>query len=314
MKMIQLTYPHTINKQEMPESICAFGFFDGVHRGHQKLIQTAIDLAKNKQMKSAVMTFHPHPTDVLQQQTEPMKYITPLSEKEDILDEMGVDYLYIVTFNHSLAALSPEVFIDHFVEGLHIKHVIGGFDYTFGHKGRGTMDTMMNEAHGRYETTVIPKLVDHGEKISSTAIRTFLKKGNVQEVAYLLGRDFSTKGTVVTGEKRGRTIGFPTANIQCEPDSLLPAVGVYAVTIMVKNKSFQGMANIGYKPTFHSDLNKATLEVYIFNFEDDIYGEHVHVSFHTYIREEKAFNGVEELIEQLELDKKTVQSFFNKEK
>src|SRR5699024_1825714 len=132
--------------------------------------------------KSAVMTFHPHPKDVLQKQSEPMKYITPLDEKEAILNRMGVDYLYIVTFNESLAALAPETFIDHFVEQLHITSVIGGFDYSFGHKGKGTMETMKNESNGRYETVIVPKLTNHGEKVSSTAIRKLLSKGNVQEI------------------------------------------------------------------------------------------------------------------------------------
>lgn len=310
MKTIRLTYPHTFTKSALPATACAFGFFDGVHKGHQKLIQSAIDTANNHGIKSAVMTFHPHPKDVLQKQSEPMKYITPLNEKEAILSSMGVDYLYVVTFNESLAALAPETFINHFVEQLHITHVIGGFDYSFGHKGKGTMETMKKEANGRYETIIVPKLTNHGEKVSSTAIRKLLSKGNVQEITELLGRSFSVRGTVVTGEKRGRTIGFPTANVKCEQDALLPAIGVYAVTITVQGETYQGMANVGYVPTFHKNLPEARLEVYIFEFKQDIYNEDVRVSFHSYIRDEKAFNGVDELIKQLEDDEKTIKGSF----
>src|SRR5699024_2498877 len=314
MKTIRLTYHHDFHAEELPATACAFGFFDGVHRGHQKLIQAAIDQANDCGMKSAIMTFHPHPKDVLKQPSTPMKYITPLQQKEAIMEELGIDYLYVVTFNHTLAALTPKEFINHFVENLHIKHVIGGFDYSFGHKGLGTMETMKEEAKGRYETTIIPKYVEGNEKISSTAVRTYLENGNVEEVTHLLGRPFTIIGTVVTGEKRGRTIGFPTANIQCKENALLPTIGVYAVTLTVNGDTYQGMANIGYKPTFHDKREETTLEVNIFDFSKDIYGEEVQVAFYTFIREEKAFNGIEELTDQLTNDKNTIQCFFQKEK
>lgn len=314
MKTIRLTYPHDFQAGDLPATACAFGFFDGVHRGHQKLIQTAIDQAKDCGMKSAVMTFHPHPKDVLKQQSTPMKYITPLQQKEVILEELGIDYLFIVTFNLALAALTPEEFINHFVEKLHIKHVIGGFDYSFGHKGLGTMETMKKEAKGRYETTIIPKLVEGNEKISSTAIRAYLKNGNVEEVSHLIGRPLRIIGKVVTGEKRGRTIGFPTANIQAKENALVPAIGVYAVTLTVNGVTYEGMANIGYKPTFHDGRDETTLEVNIFDFDKNIYHKDVHVDFYTFIRHEKAFNGVDELVDQLNKDKSTIQRFFQKEK
>lgn len=310
MKTIQLTYPHNLLKNELPSTVCAFGFFDGIHKGHQKLIQKTMDLAKEKGMKSAVMTFHPHPTDVLQKQSEPMKYITPLKQKEAILKEMGIDCLYIVTFNHGLASLPPHAFIDHFIEQLHIKHVVGGFDYSFGHKGKGTMETMKNEARGRYDTSIIPKMMQNNTKISSTSIRTWLQQGKVDYLLQIMGRLFAVEGHVVSGEKRGRTIGFPTANIACEPDALLPTVGVYAVTMTLGKETFYGMANIGYKPTFHQDLKETTLEVYLFDFDRDIYGEQVCVSFHTFIRDEKAFEGVDALIAQLTNDAETVRGFF----
>lgn len=314
MKTIRLTYPHNFHAEELPATACAFGFFDGVHRGHQKLMQAAIKQANLCGMKSAVMTFHPHPKDVLNQQSTPMKYITPIQQKEEIIKELGIDYLYIVTFNHDLSALPPNEFINHFVENLHIKHVIGGFDYSFGYKGLGTMETMKEEAKGRYETTIIPKLVEGNEKVSSTAIRTFLGNGNVEEVSHLLGRPFTIIGTVVAGEKRGRTIGFPTANIQCKENALLPMIGVYGVTLTVNGHTYKGMANIGYKPTFHDKRDETTLEVNIFDFDKDIYNQNVHVSFYTFIRDEKAFNGIEELKTQLNEDKNTIQRFFLKEK
>ncbi len=312
MKTIRITYPHPLQYEDLPATVCAFGFFDGVHRGHQHVIQTAIDLAKEKQMESAVMTFHPHPKDVLQKQDEPMKYITPLQEKEAILTDLGIDRLFIVTFDLGLAALSPADFINYFIEGLHIKHVVGGFDYTFGHKGLGTMETMKNEAKGRYKTTIIPKYVEHHEKISSTTIRNHLRKGNIEEITHLLGRPFTVHGTVVSGEKRGRTIGFPTANISCRNDALIPTVGVYAVTVDIGDDLYYGMANIGYKPTFHDERKDVTLEVNLFDFDQDIYGREVSVSFHSFIRNEKPFAGVDALIAQLKEDATTIRAFFSK--
>src|SRR5699024_4739370 len=157
------------------------------------------------------------------------KYITPLREKQEILQQLNVDRLYIIKFNKELSLLSPQHFIDHFIKDLHIKHLIAGFDYTFGHKGQGNMTEISTYADGSFQSTNIEKVSLDEEKISSTNIRSFLQNGHVEEANTLLGRKLSVRGIVVDGDKRGKTIGYPTANLQIAEDVLMPKNGVYAV-------------------------------------------------------------------------------------
>ena len=166
---------------------------------------------------------------------------------------MGIDTLFVVTFDWSLASLTPEQFVDMFMKGLNVKHVTAGFDFTFGSKGAGTMKDMASLAEGFYGTTVVEKVIDEDEKISSTRIRQLLSEGNVEETALLLDRPFRTIGTVVHGEKRGRLLGFPTANILPDTNTILPANGVYAVRFIVEDKIYDGVCSVGVKPTFHSE-------------------------------------------------------------
>lgn len=310
MRTIELTYPHTFVTAELPETVCAIGFFDGIHKGHQQVITKAVQTAKEKNMESAVITFHPHPSVVLKQDTQHVKYITPVREKQEILQNLAVDRLYIITFNQQLSLLSPQEFIDQFIVGLHIKHLIAGFDYTYGHKGKGNMDDLPTYAQGAFTSEVIDKVEMDDEKVSSTKIRRLLAKGNMNKANQLLGRPLHVSGTVVEGDKRGRTIGYPTANIEVREDVLLPRSGVYAVKVFYKKTSYDGMANLGVKPTFHSDVQEPAIEVNIFDFERDIYGEELKVEWYTFIREEKKFSGVDELIAHIKSDEKKIKHYF----
>jgi len=311
LDIISLSYPDQAIKLNAEETVAAIGFFDGVHKGHQKVIQTAKQIAEKQQRKSAVITFSPHPSVVLKKQQQTVHYLTPLPEKEAILEDMGIDILYVITFNQELSRLSPKEFIQTFINGLHIKHLITGFDFTYGYMGKGTIETIRDDAEGTFDVTVVEKFENDHQKISSTLIRELLSSGEVTQVKNLMGRPFQTSGVVVEGEKRGRTIGFPTANIKIESDYALPKVGVYVVMVSLGNTRIPGMANIGYKPTFHEDNtdDQPTVEIHLFDFNEHIYGEKVQIEWQAFIRDEIKFTGVNELIEQLKQDEQQIRQF-----
>lgn len=314
MKIIHLSYPNQLKPEETAGPISmALGFFDGVHRGHQQVIGEAISFAREKGIQSAVMTFDPHPSLVLGGRKEEVFYITPIQQKMEILSEMGVDICFIVRFTSEFAKLSPEQFIQFFVKDLEVAHVVAGFDFSFGSKGKGDMKQMQELGKGIFTVAVIDKCEDSEEKISSTRIRRLLRDGQVDEVSRLLGRPFRIKGTVVNGDKRGRTIGFPTANIEPELGTFVPGRGVFAVRLEVQGDVFNGVCNVGYKPTFNNpDEKKLTIEVHILEFDKSIYGEMVSVEWHSRIRDEQKFSGIEELKKQIQQDKQTAISFFRK--
>ncbi|WP_163971263.1 bifunctional riboflavin kinase/FAD synthetase [Oceanobacillus halotolerans] len=312
MQTIELIYPHTFIQEDLPETIAAIGFFDGIHKGHQKVIQTASQKAKEQQMETAVITFYPHPSVVLSKGTKDVKYITPFREKQEILEALGVDRLYIITFDISLASLAPEQFIKHFIIGLNIKHLVAGFDFTYGHKGKGNMQVIADHAKGFFDYTTIDKVTSNEQKVSSTRIRELLQQGDMEEANYLLGRPLSTYGTVVEGEQRGRTIGYPTANLRVSPDALLPKNGVYAVKVQYRGDIYEAMASIGVKPTFTSDIIEPIVEVHIFDVTHNLYGEELKVFWYKFIRNEEKFSGVDELVEEITNDEKIIRQYFAK--
>ncbi|HSJ38426.1 MAG TPA: bifunctional riboflavin kinase/FAD synthetase [Planococcus sp. (in: firmicutes)] len=312
MKIFHLNYPNHMKPEEETGPLSmALGFFDGVHKGHQKVIGEALEKAQQLDAKSAVMTFDPHPSLVLGGRKEDMFYITPLQQKMDILTKMGVDVCFIVRFTSNFAQLQPAEFISHFIEDLGVVHVSAGFDFSFGAKGQGNMELMKSSSNGRFGVSVIGKQEDGQQKISSTRIREHLKSGEVEEVCRLSGRPFKVSGTVVNGDKRGRTIGFPTANVEPDLGTFVPGRGVYAVRIHVQDKIHEGVCNVGYKPTFNDpDHEKLVVEVHIFDFDKDIYGERVTVDWYKRIRDEQKFSGIDELKAQIAKDKQEAIQFF----
>ncbi|WP_027408731.1 bifunctional riboflavin kinase/FAD synthetase [Anoxybacteroides tepidamans] len=306
-----ITYPHHMKKEHLPPTVMALGYFDGVHLGHQQVIRTAVKIASEKGYKSAVMTFHPHPSVVLGRREQHVQLITPLKEKERLIARLGVDYLYVVEFTPSFAELLPQQFVDQYIIDFHVKHVVAGFDFTYGRLGKGTMETLPFHSRGQFAHTTVPKLTRNDEKISSTYIRHLLKNGEVHQLPELLGRFYTIEGTVIGGEKRGRTIGFPTANIDPADDYLLPALGVYAVKIRIGSETFEGVCNVGYKPTFHDRLEgRPNIEVHIFHFSRDIYGEMVTIEWHERLRSEQKFSSVAELVAQIQRDKEKAEAYF----
>ena len=295
VKLIHLTHPHEQNKIELPSTVMALGFFDGIHLGHQRVIRTAKKIADERGYKSAVITFHPHPSVVLGKKEAHVEYITPLSIKEKVIADLGIDMLYVVKFDKSFAGLLPQQFVDEYIIGLNVKHVVAGFDYSYGRLGKG----------------MIEKVEFQEEKVSSTALRKLIRNGEMEQIPSILGRAYTVEGTVVHGDKRGRQIGFPTANVALSDEYLLPPVGVYAVRMNVNDEWHEGVCNIGYKPTFKENEKQLSIEVHLFEFQRDIYDESVVVEWHIRIREEKKFNGIDELVAQIAKDKRTAEDYFS---
>lgn len=310
LETIEIRHPHHLGREAVQRSVLALGFFDGVHLGHQQVIKTAKQIADEKNVASAVMTFTPHPSVILGKNVQHVDMITPLEEKKRLIKKLGIDFLYIVHFDRAFASLLPQEFVDQYIIGLNVEHVVAGFDYSYGKLGKGTMETLPFHSRSQFTQTVVDKLTTNEEKVSSTLVRQFLADGEMEKVKLLLGRNYEVEGTVVHGEKRGRQIGFPTANVSLAADYLLPRTGVYAVELELNNQWYQGVCNIGYKPTFHEDLKKPTIEVHLLSFNKQIYGEHVRVRWHKLIRSERKFSGIEALIEQISLDKEEANQYF----
>lgn len=311
MELISLTYPHKLKKESIPNTVAAIGFFDGIHIGHQKVIDQAKLLAKEQDVKSAVITFDPHPSVVLKKEKTDVQYLTPLTVKKSLMEQLDVDYLYIIRFDKTLSQLSPKEFLEHFIVGLNIDHLVAGYDFSFGFKGAGNMSNIQTFIDKPLAITKVEKISYHDQKVSSTRIRSLLKEGNLELTEKLLGRPYSVVGEVVRGEQRGRTIGFPTANFKITEPYFLPRVGVYAVEVIMENNVFYGMANLGYNPTFTDQIVDPKLEVNIFDLNQNLYGEILQVNWKSYIRDEVKFSSIEELVEQIRQDEKNVRHFFS---
>lgn len=309
MEVIHLNVNST-KPVELPPLSIALGYFDGIHKGHQKVINKAVELAKATNTKSAVMTFFPHPSVVLNKEVQHVSLLTPMDEKTEKIKNLGVDYLFIVEFSREFASLEPEKFVDLFLIAFNVKNVIAGFDYSYGFKGQGTMETLPIHGKGHFETYIIEKFTEDEMKVSSTRIRQLLKEGNVKDIPSLLGERYKVRGTVIHGDKRGRTIGFPTANIKLKDDYIIPAIGVYSVQLMVNNEWYNGICNVGLRPTFKDNELKPTIEVYLFDFNSDIYDQEVEIRWFDFLRHEQKFNGIEELVNQLNTDKQQALQFF----
>ncbi len=286
--------------------ICsAVGFFDGLHLGHMSLIHKVQEISKDKGYKTALMTFDHHPLYILGKINEE-RYMTNMQDRIAILEKENIDYLFIIEFTKEVAQLSASDFIQKYLLDLHIHHIVCGFDYRFGYKNSGTIQTL--QSCSQLDVTVVEEVIYKNEKISSTRIRKLLELGSLEDIPMLLGHPYCISGKVVAGRHIGHSIGFPTANVDYH-SYLLPKRGVYAVRFYVGNQVYMGMCNIGYNPTFTA-LNHTSLEVYILDFNENIYDQKVKVEFYTMIRLETSFETKEKLIQQLTLDEKYVRLYF----
>ncbi|MGX7264133.1 riboflavin biosynthesis protein RibF [Enterococcus crotali] len=310
MQIISIRHPYTLEQIPKDEVVMVLGFFDGVHRGHQKVIETGKKIAKEKGLKLAVMTFNQHPSIVFQKVLpENMKYLNSLEQKERLMEKHGVDMLYVIEFTSAFAHLAPQEFVDQYIVGLHAKVAVSGFDYTYGPKDIADVAHLPGYAKDRFEIATVSKEELDGAKISSTRIRELMEQGKMEEVTELLGYVYETDGTVVHGDARGRLLGFPTANIKVKSTVRLPRIGVYAVKIQVGESWHIGMGSIGHNDTF-GDGRELTVEVYILDFHQDIYGEQVTVRWNHYLRDQVKFDGADNLIIQLKQDEQDTADYF----
>jgi len=303
MQSIHLNYPIVEGKDSIATvpQVLAIGEFDGIHLGHQEVIKRALQTAKNMHIPASIMTFHPHPKEVLGQHKY-TQLLTPANEKERILAGMGLDNSYLVAFDSDFMKVTPEQFVENMLIPMNVNTVIVGFDFTFGFRGAGTPDTLCELAAGRFAVEVIRPFLLNGSKVSSTLVREYLQSGQLEEANLLLGRPYTITGTVVTGDGRGRTIGFPTANIEMSESFVIPTLGVYAAKVIVDGEVHHAVMNVGKKPTFVEHLDKPTLEAHLFDFSRSIYGSSVTVEFISFLRPERKFGSVDELITQIRSD------------
>ena len=302
MQTIHLSYPMKQAKAfAFPSQILAIGEFDGVHLGHQEVIRRTVQRAKPLDVPAAIMTFHPHPREVLGQ-AQYVRILTPLEEKLELFSKLGVHHTYVVSFNETFSKVTPERFVDDMLIPLGMETVVVGFDFRFGHKGAGTPDTLCEHGKGRFAVEVVRPFSLNGQKVSSTFVRECLSSGNVDKACALLGRPYRIQGHVVSGRARGRTIGFPTANIELSAPYVLPVNGVYGVNIIIDGVTHNGIMNLGVRPTFEEGETQPSIEVHIFDFDGDIYGKHVTVELLYFLRPEKKFASVEELVGQIRQD------------
>lgn len=279
----------------------AFGFFDGVHIGHQAVIKRAVDHAKEMGTKSAVITFQDHPCCYFYH-LQP-KYIIHRHDKVKLFEDLGVDYLYFLKFDEHLAQMDARDYMKEvIVKNFAPVSISTGFNHSFGaHKSGDVNFLCKSQKEFSYKYFEVPPVLYNSEVVSSTRIREDLSLGNIEMVNAMLGYDYFLEGTVVEGDKIGRTIGFKTANL-IYPDNLVPvAKGVYKVKVDYNGQTYDAVANYGRRPTVSSD-RKEVLEIHILNFEKDIYGEKIKVTFFKKIRDEKKFNSLDELKAQIEND------------
>lgn len=294
-------------------TILTLGTFDGIHPGHLRIIDKLVSCSKEKGCRNVVITFYPHPRTVLGQDNS-VKMLSTLEEKIFLLEKHGVENLLIVEFTKDFSALSAEEFIfKYLINGIGLREIVLGHDHHFG-KGREGNVELLTEI-GLRENFIVTKtdaVIIDGEIVSSTKIRNALITGDLKNANKLLGRNYEFSGVVIGGDKRGRQLGYPTANIKLSSEEkLLPAVGIYAVKIFLGGKLHNGLLSIGKRPTFYDDGELVT-EVYIYDFDREIYGEKVTVELIERLRGEEKFNSADELINQMNKDKENGLKIFNK--
>ena len=286
--------------------VVATGFFDGVHVGHRLVIEQLVKAAAARGDESMVITFWPHPRNVLQKEARSLRLLTTLAQKKQILHELGVDRVEVLSFTKDFSTMTMEDYLGHIMKEYGATAILLGYDNRIGSDAADS-DQVARTAERLGLEVIRTEMVssDAGVAVSSTKIRERLEAGDIKEAAEMLGYDYSMHGVVISGNRLGRTIGFPTANMQLyEPLKLVPANGVYFVKVKVLDRTLYGMCNIGLRPTV-GEGNARTIETNIFDFDEDIYGLDIDIKFVARIREERKFNSLDELKHQLESDRDT---------
>ncbi len=273
------------------------GYFDGMHLAHQKLFSMTLEKGKEFQVKTAIMTFSTQIHSYLKH--EKYYFLTSVADKEEVAKALGFDYLFVLEVSDTLVRMEPDEFIRKYIASQ--RHIVVGYDYRFGHFGKGNALCLYERFPEK--VIIVPEMDYYGKKIGSSRIRELLKKGKLNLVSHLLGRPYQIIGEVVYGHRRGKSLGYPTANIDFD-GYFLPRTGVYLTTIIHKEKKFHAMTNVGYNPTFREQ--ELSLETYIFDLDEDLYTQTITVRFHEYIRPEMQFKNREQLVEQLKKDETTI--------
>ena len=294
-----------LNASKLEESVATIGTFDGLHTGHIEIIEKLKSKANSLNLKSVVVTFYPHPRTVVTKDFK-LKLLTPLEEKKKLFESFDIDYMYIITFNQEFSQKTYKEFFDEtLINKVNAKHLVIGYDHKFGKNRDGDLDKLTEYTkNNSIGITVVSAKEINGETVSSTKIRNSLLCGELESANIMLNRYYFLDGIVVQGAKRGRTLGFPTANLKLREDNkLIPMNGVYLVRVNLEseNKYFYGVANIGLRPTFNN-VHEPITEVFILDFDKDIYGMNIKVEFINRLRDEKKFSSKEELKNNIKLD------------
>lgn len=309
-----IVYKNIDEFQKLNNAVVTIGTFDGVHFGHRKIINRLIEVARSTGGESVILTFFPHPRMILHPEDSGLKLLTTIEEKAQLLEELGVDHLIITPFTRDFSNLSAETYIRQIlVEKIGTRHIIVGYDHRFGKDREGSLyDLQMYSAQYQYQVEEISEQDIHEVAVSSTKIRTALLRGDVQTAADFLGYPFTLTGKVIKGDRLGRQMGFPTANLLVEESyKLIPCDGIYAVRADVLSAGedtpaghYKGMAYIGNRPTINGMTRN--IEVNLFDFDQEIYRQYLRIHFLHFIREDMKFSGLDELKAQIEKDKQDV--------
>lgn len=287
------------------KSVITVGTFDGIHLGHRKIIDSVNEIKKSRGLRSVIITFEPHPQIVLKNKTPDIKILSTLDEKLEMFESLNINLVYVIEFTKEFSLNSAEDFyVNYIIKKFGLSDIVIGYDHMVGRNREGGFETLKGLS-GKYDFEIhkIDELKTQGYIVSSTVVRHMLQSASVKDANMLLNDNYSMTGEVIYGDKLGRKIGFPTANIKPVSEyKLIPRNGVYLVKSEIKGKNYFGMMNIGVRPTV-SEGQKLTLEVYFLDFEGDLYGQSLKIKFLDFIRMEKKFNSVEELKRQIEKDK-----------
>ena len=295
-------------------SVITLGTFDGLHIGHQQIVDTVLQKASQSAGRSFLITFDPHPRKVIPGRND-VKILSTLDEKVVVLEHLGMENLFVINFTTEFSKQSPEEFVEKYlVEGIGLREVVIGYDHHFGKSRDGNFELLQKLGNKfEFSVTLIPEYSVDGITVSSTKIRNALLDGDVLKAGKMLGRNYSFKGTIVHGDGRGRQLGFPTANLSIDnEDKLIPAKGIYAAECVVENEKHFGLLSLGSRPTFHED-GKIIPEFYIFDFDKDIYEEVMQVNMIEKIRDEEKFSSVEKLITRMKKDEEIGRKILSKQ-
>lgn len=304
-----------LNNFQVKKPIVTIGVFDGVHKGHQAIISHLVNKAKQLGGESVVVTLWPHPRIVLKKDVENLHLLNSLEEKKWLLEKHHIDHLVIIPFNKRISRLSACDFIKNILVGwIGVEHLLVGYDHHFGRGGKGNFrDVEACSTQYNFQVERIEAKSEKGTEISSTVIRNALLEGKLRKANQYLGYPYFIMGRVVGGRRIGKKLGFPTANIVTnDAYKLIPKDGVYAIKAGIEGKTLNGMLNIGYRPTVRHSENNKSIEAHIFDFDEDIYNKEIIIHMMQRIRDEKKFNNMEELVEQLKIDKSMALNLLSK--